>query len=188
LDTIGDLLRYVSEALNRLDLPYAVGGSVAAMAYGEPRFTRDLDVVVQLDPASVDRFLAAFPRPAFYVDPPLVRETARRGGTFNVIHPESGLKLDVFVPSDAIQRGQVANARPLRQAQGEVRISPPEELIVMKLRYYADSESERHLRDIASMLRISPDAIDRGRVAELAEGEGLLDLWQQVVERTDQQG
>lgn len=49
-----DLLRHLVSVLEELDLPYALAGSIASMAYGEPRATLDIDVVVRLDPADID--------------------------------------------------------------------------------------------------------------------------------------
>ena len=44
----GELLRRVVDTLERLHLTYLVTGSIATILYGEPRFTNDIDVVVQL--------------------------------------------------------------------------------------------------------------------------------------------
>ncbi len=43
-----EILRWLAEALERLQIPYLVTGSMATIAYGEPRFTNDIDVVVAL--------------------------------------------------------------------------------------------------------------------------------------------
>jgi hypothetical protein len=40
-----ELLALVAETFNRLGIPYLVTGSVASMAYGEPRLINDIDVV-----------------------------------------------------------------------------------------------------------------------------------------------
>lgn len=186
LETPFDVLRHVVDGLEAAGIRYAIGGSIASMAYGEPRSTTDLDVVIQLERSDVPRLLAHFPRPDFYVDPQAADVAWREGGQFNVIHPYSGVKIDFFVGRDPIARLQVDRARQMETLEGfSAAFSPPEELIIKKLTYYAAGGSERHLRDIASMLRISPDAIDRERVRELAAGEGLLDIWMQVLERTD---
>ena len=39
-----DLLRKIVNAFEKLDIPYLVTGSVASMAYGEPRLTNDIDI------------------------------------------------------------------------------------------------------------------------------------------------
>lgn len=187
METPADLLAYVSRALEELGLAHAVGGSIASMAYGEPRYTRDVDVVVELPAGKVARLLERFPRPDFYVDAELAARTAREGGQFNIIHPESGLKIDVYVPTEDLQRSQVANARRMSPMGVDVRISPPEELIVMKMQYYAQGDTDRHLRDITSMLRVSGPEIDRARIATLAAPLGLSHIWQAVLKRLDEE-
>jgi len=53
-------------------LPYAVTGSVAAMAYGEPRLTNDIDLVLQIRVDDIPRLAQAFPESDFYLPPPEV--------------------------------------------------------------------------------------------------------------------
>ncbi len=71
-----DLLRYLADAFDRLQLRYSVTGSTATIAYGEPRFTNDIDVVVELPIARVDDFIAAFPAPDFDVSRTAVESAA----------------------------------------------------------------------------------------------------------------
>src|SRR2546428_254678 len=77
-----------------------IGGSQAAVYYGEPRFTRDVDVVAGLGPAQIHALLARFLAPDFYVSGEAAREAVETRGQFNIIHPASGLKIDIFVNRD----------------------------------------------------------------------------------------
>jgi hypothetical protein len=105
-------------ALERLELPYLITGSIATIFWGEPRFTNDIDVVVQLPPEQVEAFLRAFPPPEFYVDEEAVRGAVARRGQFNVIHPASGLKVDVMVPTmDALDLSRFRRARRITPAR-----------------------------------------------------------------------
>ena len=56
-----ELLRLVAEALERANVPYMVTGSYASALHGEPRATRDIDVVIDPAPGSIDMVVAAFP-------------------------------------------------------------------------------------------------------------------------------
>ena len=60
--TQAELLRYLVETLEALGVEYMIGGSHAAMYYGEPRLTRDVDVVVTLHPDRLPALLQRFPR------------------------------------------------------------------------------------------------------------------------------
>lgn len=179
--TATDLLRLLITRLEEAGIPYALGGSVASMVYGEPRATLGIDVVVTLDPTAVDRLIASFPPPDFYLSPERVSEAAGEGGTFNAIHPESGLKIDFFVVSDPIEQSQITHRLRRTVFPGlSGWFSPPEELIVKKLEYFRNGGSPKHLRDIRSMLEISPDAIDRARLRTLVGEARLEDAWDEV--------
>lgn len=181
-----DLIDFIVPILEELEIPYAIGGSVAAMAYGDPRTTNDLDVVVELAPEDVPLLLARFPRPQCYHDEQAAREAVRSGGQFNIIFAELALKIDVYVAADPIARLQIERAVPLATPGGLVaRFSAPEELIVKKLGFYDFSGSERHLRDIAAMLRHSAHLIDRERITRLAAETGLGETWRAVLQRVD---
>src|SRR6185295_8257834 len=85
--------------LNRLGLRYIVSGSVAAILYGEPRFTNDVDLVLFLRHEDIRRLAEAFPAPEFYVPPEevIAAEIARPvKGQFNVLHVTTGFKADIY--------------------------------------------------------------------------------------------
>jgi hypothetical protein len=94
-----DLIELFVRPLNDLGIRYLVSGSVAAMLYGEPRVTHDIDLVVFLRHNDIARLPTAFPPPEFYVPPPEVigAETSRERGSFNIIHADSGLKADLYM-------------------------------------------------------------------------------------------
>lgn len=142
------------------------------MSYGEPRATLDVDVVIALDASGLDALQRLFPAPEFYLSVEAAREAVRSNAQFNVIHPESGMKVDFFVAGDAVEESQIRRRlRRLILPGVEAWCSPPEELIVKKLSYYQQGASDKHLRDIASMLRISPQEIDLERIRRMADEE-----------------
>ena len=86
---------------------------------------------------------------------------------------------------DAVEESQIRRRlRRLILPGLEAWCSPPEELIIKKLSYYQQGASDKHLRDIASMLRISPEQIDLERIRRMASEETgpILD---QVLEALD---
>ncbi len=68
-----ELLRFVVEALERIGLRYFVTGSMATIFFGEPRFTNDIDIVVDLPADKIAPLCAAFPSPDFYLSEETVR-------------------------------------------------------------------------------------------------------------------
>ena len=169
--------------LNRAGIRYMIGGSVAAIFYGEPRLTHDVDFVVSLRSNDVQRIIGIFPEADFYVPPPeiIAEEVARERGQFNLIHHATGFKAD-FYPAgrDSLNAWGLQFKRET-QFEGEtVTLAPPEYVIVRKLEYFREGGSEKHLRDIRSMLAVSREQIDD---AELKKWILRLDLeaeWQQL--------
>src|SRR5690349_2633068 len=176
------LLNHLLDAVERLGLPYAIAGSHASMAYGEARLTNDIDVVVALTPATLKPFCAAFPDSDFYVSEDGARTAAARGGMFNIIHPESGLKIDVIVPSSEFDRGQLDRAVSLPVFSGRTgRFAAPEDVIVKKMEAYQEGGSEKHLRDIAGILKAMGPRIDRAYIESASRRQGVDAVWRQIV-------
>jgi hypothetical protein len=74
--------------LEQSSIDYMIVGSVASIIYGEPRMTRDMDLVLDIQPTDVSRFEKLFPFESFYCPPPevLKQEVVERG-QFNLIPP-----------------------------------------------------------------------------------------------------
>lgn len=179
-----DLLELFVGRLEEIGVRYLVTGSVAATLYGEPRATHDIDLVVALSEADHDALRGAFPEAAFYLPPPEVirLESGREGrGHFNIIHHASGLKADVYLAGDdALHAWAFRRVRRYPVGKLEVRLAPPEYVIVRKLEFYREGGSPKHLRDIRSMLRLSPEPIDTAALEEWVRILGLGPLWEDV--------
>jgi hypothetical protein len=177
-----ELLRFVLNALERLGIPYAVVGSYASGAWGEPRMTRDIDIVVNLSSGQVASLCDAFPDEQFYVSSAAASEAVARGGQFNVIHPESGNKIDFMVVGRNSWTAAQLDRRVEIDFDADTRgfVAAPEDVILGKLVYYQDGGSEKHLRDIAGILKISFQRVDESYIEQFAAKLGVLDAWQAV--------
>lgn len=177
-----ELLRHLVETMDALGIAYMIAGSQASIYYGEPRFTQDIDVVADIHESHVPGLLARFPAEQFYISEEAVREAIRTGGQFNIIHPAAGLKIDVMLKKDApydraqFERRQRKSIAPDLDAY----LATPEDIILYKMLYFSEGGSERHLRDILGMLRISGAAVDRTYVAEWAARLGLGTIWESL--------
>lgn len=179
----GDLLRYTVRVLERLGLPYLVTGSIATIFFGEPRFTNDIDIVVQLPVDRVAELCNAFPAEEFYVSEETAHRAIERGGQFNVVHPRSGLKVDLVV-SRQTPFDQSRFARAIRVEPGsgfEASFATAEDVILKKMEYYREGGADKHLRDIAGVLRVSGDRIDRSYIHRWAEELGVDEIWTAIV-------
>lgn len=185
-----ELLRTAKSILDRLAIPYCIVGSMASMCYGESRFTNDLDLLIELKPDQVPLLCAEFPDPAYYVSEAAAKEAVQRRRQFNVIHVKSGYKIDfLIVKSAAWNQQQLARRRNKQYAENlDVNVAAPEDVILGKLLYYREGESPKHLRDIAAMLQVSGDQIDRDDVTKWAAELGVLDIWQAILTRLKDAG
>lgn len=177
--TPSQLLRLVAERFEALQIPYFVTGSVAATYYGEPRMTNDIDVVVRLRYDQARGLLTAFPGPDFYLDGQSISQAIDSHGLFNVIHVDSALKIDLMVAApSAFNASRFVRVRRILVDQGvTAAFASPEDVILKKLEYFREGGSEKHLRDIAGMVRISGDALDRSYIDDWANRLGLSVEW-----------
>jgi hypothetical protein len=157
-----ELLRRLADAFERLGIAYRVTGSMATIAYGEPRFTNDIDVVVRMRADQVEALCAAFPAPEYYCSREAVDDAVRRQFQFNILHPTSGLKVDVIIASDSpfdasrFSRGQRIGTSPGQDAW----FASPEDVILKKMIYMREGGSDKHLRDIVGVLKVQADKLD----------------------------
>ena len=180
-----ELLARLVAALERLQIPYLITGSVAAMAYGEPRFTNDIDVVVDMNESHMSGLLAQFPAGEFYLSDEAIRDALVRKGQFNIIHPTSGLKIDVILQQGtAFERSRFSRARLVHftDLHGG-RFAAPEDVILKKMAYYREGGSEKHLRDIAGIMKVSADMVDVAYITEWAGRLGVEEIWRAVQRR-----
>ncbi|MEX2285437.1 MAG: hypothetical protein WD648_00030 [Planctomycetaceae bacterium] len=182
-----ELLPYLVQTLERLRLPYLITGSTATSLYGEPRFTNDIDVIVDLREQQVAAFCAAFPDPEYYLSEVAVREAIKQHRQFNIIHPTSGLKVDVIIPKDTpFDRSRLSRGIRLAAGPGyNASFASPEDVIVKKLDFFRQGGSDKHLRDIAGVMKIRRDELDLSYINHWATELGLLDVWAAVLKRVN---
>lgn len=181
-----ELMRFAVAALERLGLRYYVTGSMASMRYGEARLTNDIDIVIELPPARVRELCAAFPENDFYVSEDAAAYASLHGGQFNVIRPDAGLKVDFIVAlPDSPDRARFDRAIRLAiDGGGDALFTSPEDSIVSKLDFFRQGESDKHLRDIASILKIRGDQLDLDYLSAWVSAHGLNDVWTELLART----
>jgi hypothetical protein len=184
-----ELMQVVANFLESHQIVYRVVGSMASMAYGEPRFTNDVDIVAELGPEHVAPLCAAFAAPDFYVSEQAVRDAVTRRFQFNIVHPASGLKADIIVPPETeFTRSEASRVRRLT-SEGEYSawFGSPEDVLLNKLVYYRLSEgaSEKHLRDIAGMIKLQGQKLDRDYISHWAGKLDVADEWKMICQRWD---
>ncbi len=163
---------------------YMISGSVAAIEFGEPRSTLDIDLVLLLQQDAVEEFAELFPAPDYYCPPAevIASEIARPSrGHFNLIHVNSGLKSDIYPSRNhPLLDWAMANRRKTTISGVPCWLVPPEYLILWKLEFYREGSGDKHLRDIKGVLACSADIIDRDLIRQWVDKLGLATYWQQA--------
>lgn len=169
--------------LEAMGAPYMVTGATAAILYGQPRVTNDLDVVLSLDDRARAALLKAFPETEFYVPPESVirAEQARvQRGHFNLVHHESGYKADIYLAgADPLHAWALPQRRRLRWAEGvELAVAPPEYVVLRKLEFYREGRSAKHPADIRAIRDVT--GVDERAMSPWLDRMGLAPLWQEL--------
>ena len=147
-----DLLKQVAARLESAGIRYMVSGSTAMNFYAEPRMTRDIDIVVELSSGDASKVVALLGA-EFYVDEDTVRDAIDTRSMFNAIHMERVIKVDFIVRKDDPYRvEELSRRRRVSFAGAEVWAASPEDLVLSKLVWAKESESELQLRDVRNLL------------------------------------
>lgn len=176
---LNELLAYVTERLESLGIEYLVTGSVASVSFGEPRFTNDVDIVVRLSEGQALRLCESLPEEEFYISKEAASDAVRRGGQFNAIHFTSGLKVDFMAagesPYDESRFGRPVSVQITPDARAS--FASPEDIILSKLRFYREGQSQKHISDIRGILRVSGPQLDFDYLDRWAARLGVEDEW-----------
>ena len=172
----------VIDVLEAIGARYAIWGGMAVVAYGEPRFTQDMDILLSPDGLAVSLFVRRLRETHYHVDEIAVNR-ALTGGFFNVIHLGYHIKTDFYVPVEPEFRAMIAERTylPFDEMRRAAYVTPTS-AIVAKLRAYAESHSTRHLDDIASIVRLQGSKLDRERLDVAAARSGMLGVWRALWE------
>lgn len=179
----------VIDVLEAIGATYAIWGGLAVVAHGEPRFTMDMDVLLSHRALALDLFVRRLQESYYHVDRVSVQRAITGGGYFNVIHLDTHIKIDFYVP-----RGQGTPSERLLQDLLEQRVHLPfdemrqaaylsaEGAIISKLNAFSESQSTRHLDDVRSIIRVQGDTLDAAAIDTMAARLGVLGVWRALWE------
>jgi len=173
------VLKLVTRRLEDAGIPYMITGSIAAGHYAQPRFTRDIDLVVELQPGDAERLAALFGN-EFECDVDAIRTAIARESLFNLIHTDAIVKVDFVVRRSTLYRLEEFRRRRSVLVDGQaVWIVSPEDLILSKLLWAKDSHSELQLRDVRHIIAAQPE-LDWPYVEQWAKDSSVVDLLREV--------
>ena len=183
-----EFVHQVLAALEAAGIAYLIGGAVAAWAWGEPRGTLDLDLVVNIPLEAVGRLSGELKKRDMLVPAEIILDNileTRADLPINAIHMYSGYKADLY----PLREGDVLRATAFERRRkvdlgaplGEVYLHSPEDLIIYKLWYYSLSQQTKHIRDITSIVTTLGDELDHSYISNWMGKMGLTGLWEDLL-------
>ncbi len=176
----------VTQTLERLGIPYAVGGSLASSLHGVMRSTLDVDIVADMQVTHISSLMAEL-SPEFYADEAVMMEAVERHNSFNLIHYETAFKVDIFIcKARAFDQMQLKR----RQAsvitinpEASIYVISPEDVVLAKLEWYrlGGEVSDRQWRDILGVLKTRADELDLGYLRHWANMLNVNDLLERAL-------
>ncbi len=175
-------LEPVIKVFDELGLLYYIGGSIASSAYGIARATMDVDLILNLDASYIESLLEKL-KDNYFIDGEMISDAVKAKSSFNIIHLETMLKIDIFILKDH-PYAQKAFERKIKDKLEEepsaisIYLCSPEDIILCKLDWYkAGSEtSERQWMDIIGVIKVQRDNLDKSYLNIWAQKLGLLNL------------
>jgi hypothetical protein len=173
-----EVLKLVVQRLEAAGMQYMVSGSMAMNFYAEPRMTRDIDIVVELEVADADRLVQMFSD--FYCDVNTIRDAIAHRTLFNMIHHRSVVKVDFIVRKDEkYRRTELARRRSVVWQGVTLWVVTPEDLVLSKLWWARPSHSALQLGDVRNLID-SVQSLDWEYIERWATELGVTDLLQEV--------
>ena len=172
-----EVLKIVSERLETAYIPFMLTGSFAMAYYGQPRMTRDIDLVVSLAVDDIPGIVAAL-SPDFYIDADDARAAVESQKLFNLMHHATGIKVDLIVRKGSEYRQvEFARRREIEMSGVKTCIVSREDLILSKLVWAKEANSELQRRDVKTLLN---DSLDRKYLDHWAERLGVAGIIKEI--------
>ena len=150
-----EVLKIVINRLENNSIPYMLSGSVAMNYYTEPRMTRDIDVVVEIE--KPERFFNIF-KDEFYINKKALEEAINKEQIFNIIHIDELIKIDFIIRKKTDYRiNEFRRRKKIKVDNLELFIVSIEDLIISKILWLESSKSELQLRDVKNLLKEDKD-------------------------------
>ena len=182
MKTIAWALQAVIAAFDKLEIRYAVGGSVASSLHGHYRFTNNVDFLVELRANHIEEFVKLL-GPEFYADADMMRESFSLGRPCNLIHMKSGFKFDLFPAfresfSDSQLNRRTFEISDFLGEPIEFAVTSAEDVLLSKLRWYrlGGESSEQQWKDVLGIVSVHGSRLDRAYLQHWATDLGVDDL------------
>ena len=179
---INQAIKLFVKILEQLNVPYYIGGSIASSVYGIARATMDIDLVSELKQEHV-KFLVQTLNKDYFIDENMILDAIKNKSSFNLIHLETMIKIDVFISKERkFDKISYERRKKDKISDGsdsvQVFLRSAEDTILSKLDWYKSggSVSERQWKDILGIIKVQSELLDEKYLREWAEELGVKEL------------
>jgi hypothetical protein len=175
------LLAQLSKALDKQRIPYMVIGGQAVLVYGEPRFTKDIDITLGAGIDRLEEVLKLVDSNHWKVLAPQPAEFVQKTMVLPCLDPESGVRLDLVFSFSPYERQAMGRIRRIKFLDQEVCFASPEDLIIHKV----VAGRPRDLEDVRVVQLKNPE-LDRAYIEkwlkdfEAALERPLIETWKKL--------
>lgn len=182
-----DFLTNLIKELDRHGIPYMLTGSVASSLHGQPRATKDVDIVIAAAKEQVLNLVKALGE-NYYVSPNAIQEAFAHNSMFNVIDSVSAWKADFIIRKDRPFSKNEFERRRIAAIKGlNVWVASPEDIILSKLDWAKASGSEQQFRDALGVAVVQYDRLDVNYLRKWARELGVDIVLNQILEQAKRQ-
>lgn len=176
-----EVLITVLDRLETLKIPYMITGSFAVGIYGKPRYTHDVDLVVEVVSRDVERLMNAFGKDC-YLSEVGIEDAIKHRSMFNILHHETGFKIDCWLVdrNDEMKVVQFQRRKQMNTFGRVVWFTTAEDVIVNKLLWYGETRGEKHLLDALGILQMQDKGLDFLHLETWISKLGLTKYWKEL--------
>lgn len=176
-----DFLKKLIKVLNDCSIPYMLSGSFGSSFHGQPRATNDADIII----APVEEQLMSFVKSLgddYYVNPDAASDAFRNNSMFNVIDIQNSWKADFIIRKDrAFSREEFRRRRNVKLMGLDICVISPEDVILSKLEWAKNSESDQQFRDALGVAIVQWDHLDKDYLLKWAKELQVDSLLKQLL-------
>lgn len=173
------ILQTVGRALDAAGIPFMLTGSFASAYHGAGRATMDVDFVIDPTFAQLRALIAGFPASTWYASIEAAFEAREQESQFNLIDLETGWKVDLIIRKSRPFSRVEFDRRAVIEFEGvRLAVATVEDVILTKLEWARLGGSARQLEDVAALLRIRAEDLDRPYLDRWIDELGIATQWE----------
>lgn len=174
-------LQPVIDVFEKISIPYYIGGSVASSLYGIARTTLDIDIVADIQLEHIPLLIKELDK-SYYIEESMIRNAIDNSSSFNIIHFETSLKIDIFILKNIPYNDESFKRRMADTIGEDIKreyfFASSEDIIINKLQWYkmGGKISERQWLDVIGVIKVQGKSLDKNYLQLWSKKLGIFDL------------